>query len=583
MYRSIILLCVATGSAPAGADVFPYDHLDALAVEEGLRLEPQVRERAILGGRAGRRLSARAEHAGYPVWGAGVRVFLDSEGEVAFERVRPHPPLPALDTPPPEGDGELMWREVDGQWRLVRMVEIPDLPEGRVEVRDPWTGAVLDAWPWALTGTAAAQVYEFSPEDGEMIDVDLVRLHDTDCLGGDYLWIIGLTDAGYTESYCQEGSGYYFGTEDDAFAGVMAYYHLEYARDRALDLDPDLALDHLGYVYVNYPDWPNAAFAYDSASNTVYFMFGDEYRYSIYTLYDYTYEANVMHHEFGHYVLYQITDFSDTYALGEMYFQSIHEGWADYRATTVTEHPIIGEYVWQQFEEYQRDIRTDHAHPDDYDARGDSHENGRIWGSMAWDIREAAGAEVADALTYASMHYVEGDSYDFELSISGMLQADADLYDHRYSALVLREAQAHGLEPYEGMDSDRPSTEVDVRSWFGESAHTPVRLQARTSDDDEVISYYWRIDDAPVESQPTIPNPFARQAEFYPDGEGEYTVELYVMDEEWGLSDGKAVTFVVEATEEAGVGCNSAGGAGAWLAGLLALGARRRRRQRNPR
>lgn len=548
-------------------------HLQDLA--RAHRMEVREPVEALLPG-GGTRVVADAVHAGYPVLGAGIRLFYAPDGTERLTRVRPVPDLPPLDQEPPAGEGELLWREVDGAWRLVRMVVEMGIP-GEVRVEDPWTGAILDAWPLMRRDTAPAQVYDFAPTDGEMIEVELPNLDRDDMLQGEYLTAASTTRSGdFSPIHPSDGDGgYFYDTEDAEFAGVMAYWHVEQARAAAWAWEPDLELDDPGYALVNYPE-PNAGCAYDGG--VLYLIFGDEYSYYGTTLFDFTYESSVMFHEFGHYILMKITDFNDAYQSNN-YFVSVEEAFADFWAFSHTGHATIGEYIWAHVDAYQRDQSEDRFYPDDYSSRGDPHENGRILGSMAWDVLQAVGPDLIPVFMGA-LRYVEGGSDDMHLVIDGMLATDEDLYGYAHGAAILAEAIQHGLEPMGGM-GDAPSVAVEVRANLGEGTHTPVLLHADTGDD--AVSWYWTLDEVPEDAgSATILNPTSQDAWLVPDGRGDYAVTLRAMSADHGLSE--PISLVVEVSPKVNQGvCSTAGpGAGslaglAGLAGLVGLARRRRR------
>lgn len=535
--------------------------MEALSAREGVPVGP-LRGVDLPGGARIER--AMGQVAGHPVLDGGITLRLAPDGTVRDSTVRPFPVQVAPPPPVPEGEGLVAWRTVGGAFRLVRMVVTPGI-HGQVRTLDPWTGQELESWPLASSYDAPAQVYAFAPSDGEMMDVTFYDI-DEDNLTGEFVQAVGTDRRGENYSYIEPEDGAYFYDEDDyEFAGVMAYHHLSHVREVLLSVAPHLDLDTFAWAIVNYPE-PNAACAH--YGDELYFLFGDAYSGGGYTFADYTYEANVMYHEYGHYALDQVTEFEDYYYYNNVYFNSVQEGWADFTAAFTSGHPTIGEYVWSSMSYYQRNVEEDHVYPDDFSTRGDPHENGRVLSSMAWDLYQAIGTDFLEDWTQG-LAYVDGSDEDMHLAVSGLLWADADLHGYAHSAAILREALQHGLEPTFERDDSDPTVETNAVSSLGEGPHTPVVLKANVQDDEDVVSWYWTLTSWPEGAQATIPNPFAKNAWLVPDGAGEYGLTLTAMDAEYGISTSSEVRVTV--SPAGGGGCSTAPRGSATGTALLAL------------
>jgi hypothetical protein len=106
--------------------------------------------------------------------------------------------------------------------------------------------------------------------------------------------------------------------------------------------------------------------------------------------------ADVLYHEVGHGIHHYIL-------AGGTFASDISEGSADFVSATINDDPEVGPNSrWDGG--YVREIRTDRVFPDD--VSGEVHNDGLIWASFLWDLREQwtgdqgdeAGAEATDTL-----------------------------------------------------------------------------------------------------------------------------------------------------------------------------------------
>lgn len=89
--------------------------------------------------------------------------------------------------------------------------------------------------------------------------------------------------------------------------------------------------------------------------------------------------ADVVYHEFGH-GIHEYIVASGTVA------GDIGEGSADFTAATILDNTVIGNGAWGPGT-YFREIETDKFYPDD--TTGEVHNDGLIWASFLWNLREA--------------------------------------------------------------------------------------------------------------------------------------------------------------------------------------------------
>lgn len=204
---------------------------------------------------------------------------------------------------------------------------------------------------------------------------------------------------------------------DDPFAEVMAYYHgnrvAAYFRDThefewrcagaSSSVMPATVNLHSG---TNTP-YDNAAYSSGSCAGLI---FGQGER-------DFAYDGDVVYHEFTHGVVDQTAGLSGVVAVpwGLSYDPlALNEGTADYFSATVSDDPELAEYLsigsfGGEFSSRsaENDLRCPH------DLFGEGHYDGRIWNATGWDIREAVGAEKADAIVYAALNTFT-DAADFD-------------------------------------------------------------------------------------------------------------------------------------------------------------------------
>lgn len=103
--------------------------------------------------------------------------------------------------------------------------------------------------------------------------------------------------------------------------------------------------------------------------------------------------ADAVHHESGHRIHALI-------AAAGVYDDSVGEGSADYVSATMADDPVVaagwhGDGYVGAWPNYAQDLGPDHVYPDDW--IGEQHEDGRIWGSAFWNLREAWKSRDGDA------------------------------------------------------------------------------------------------------------------------------------------------------------------------------------------
>ncbi len=83
---------------------------------------------------------------------------------------------------------------------------------------------------------------------------------------------------------------------------------------------------------------------------------------------------------------------------------AINEGTADYFAATLQGDPLLAEYLMSDGAAGEGALRRlDNTLRCPDDLVGEPHFDGRIWSGLGWDLRQALGAETADALMFATL------------------------------------------------------------------------------------------------------------------------------------------------------------------------------------
>ncbi|PKL46103.1 MAG: hypothetical protein CVV42_17620 [Candidatus Riflebacteria bacterium HGW-Riflebacteria-2] len=132
-------------------------------------------------------------------------------------------------------------------------------------------------------------------------------------------------------------------------------------------------------------------------------------------------EASVAYHEYSHAVLNSIKYLAYSGESG-----ALNEGQADYFACSVTDDPLLGEWVVAKMEKpFLRNVENDLHYPEDI--HGEVHADGKIWGAVLWDLRKALGKEVSDILIYTSHYNLKSSSCKFIDGYNAIITADKTL------------------------------------------------------------------------------------------------------------------------------------------------------------
>jgi len=329
---------------------------------------------------------------------------------------------------------------------------------------DAERGTLLSLQPLVLHGRG--NVFDPNPTlaGDETTEVDIRHLTSNRFLTGRYVRAQSCRPSGVSECVPEqramgEGEGdFLYEPEDpaydDEFSEVNIYFHTdrvaEYFRDvHGLEwtcCEESSIIDVLAN-YVETPGRPyeNAFYSPSSCSRgqCALMAFGQGEK-------DFGYDGDIVYHEYGHAIVdvtaslapFQIDDYGLGYEPG-----ALNEGIADYFSATIGDDPALADYFGGGDsllggEGALRNSDNDLVCGDDF--FGEVHGDGRIWAGTLWSIREAIGAEKADALAYAT------------------LVATPSTATFADSAEILL-ATAESLESFEPADLEAVQAEVDRR------------------------------------------------------------------------------------------------------------------------
>ncbi len=307
----------------------------------------------------------------------------------------------------PEGDrAHLAWRHrvegLGGVWAVYV---------------DAHAGEVIAAQ--AETWAARARIFDPNPLLSDLETVELEGLHRGRKLRGEYAFATKCTDwrinpAPFGERVCLDWSfaakpgpgGDFFehpreGDLDDPFVQPNVYHHVDTIA-RWADERYGLRLDYPIQILTNFP-LTNAFFGDFDGDGDRDLSFGITEGG-----YNFGYDADVVHHEYGHALVRLLA--------GSMWMQAdelgndwtpgaLNEGVADAFAMVLNPDPLLAEGLGRsdRWDLAIRDHEPDRVCPDDL--QGQVHRSGQIWGSMTWNLVEdpLIGPELVGDLTVAAV------------------------------------------------------------------------------------------------------------------------------------------------------------------------------------
>ena len=364
------------------------------------------------------------------------------------------------------------------------------------------TGLVFDPDPL----TTAGQPYEAPFVDADDADVQELNAQRQEValrditqgsdgryrLEGPFVQITGSASVGgaaYAPPAEARPDGFRYGRADDAFEGVMAYYHIDKSQRyvQALELGRPIQAQPIRVNPHGLGDFDDSKFY--PGQNAIAFGTGGI---------DDAEDAGVIWHEYAHALL----EYSAPGLLSTTEGQALHEGWADYWAASYTrglvENGEVPASDWQRLFSWDgnngcwqgRTLDHDGHYPDDVDVpaepgcgqMGFIYQLGVLWATTLMEVYDDLGRDVTDRLNLYSHAYLSA-PVAMQDAAEALLQADQDLYDGAHQDVLLARLGARGFidpDAY-GPDSEppeirhRPLARAVLAGW-------PASLFAEASD-----------------------------------------------------------------------------------------------------
>ncbi|GMV40687.1 MAG: hypothetical protein AMXMBFR64_24030 [Myxococcales bacterium] len=288
-----------------------------------------------------------------------------------------------------------------------------------------------------------ARVYANNPLDGSLIEVELPHIQSHDGkLTGAFARVWNCTQApggkkvnyqGVTLTLCNQEQTALRGDDgtwlhvdppasdkdgNDAFAELMMYWHVNHIHDwfkdsfgmSSLDFSMDALVNVQFSIYGGWLPFDNAAFIPKESLAQLGLpldLNGDSIIFGQGTNVDFSYEADVIYHEYTHAMIGTTRLMGVTLdAYGPTNLPSaMNEGFADYFAATLADDPLMGAYALSNVSsiftsappmDLSRDLSVMKRCPDDLTT--EFHADGEIVGSAMWSIRAQLGPAAADAI-----------------------------------------------------------------------------------------------------------------------------------------------------------------------------------------
>ena len=264
-------------------------------------------------------------------------------------------------------------------------------------------------------------------------------------LEGPYVRIVGGGQLSYDPPAEASASGFAYTRANDGFEAVNTYYHVDQSQRYVQSLGfPDVRSDG---VDVN----PQAL----AADNSQYLPSANRLNFGIGGVDDGE-DAGVIWHEYAHALLQASAPGLVDGGEG----QALHEGWADYWATSYLRSLVeTGKSVrtdWENVFRWDsgdgeiwpgRAVGVAGVYPDDTtcdDGNGcDIYSDGLIWASTLMEIYDAVGRTVTDRLNLQSHRYLIPGA-TFRDAAEALLQADQDLFGGANSSVLVDRLSTRG-------------------------------------------------------------------------------------------------------------------------------------------
>ena len=338
----------------------------------------------------------------------------------------------------------------------------PTTRNSNLETRISGTGLVFDPDPLSSSGFFYGEAFSDN-DDADLPDLNAqqieVELKDISLgndakyrLNGPFVRIVAESSGGaaiYTPPAESSPDGFKYARSNDFFEAVNVYYHIDKSQRylQSLDVGRDIQNNPI-------PVNPHGLGVEDNSryfSNQNYIAFGlggvDDAE-----------DAHVIWHEYGHALL----EDSAPGLLRSIEGQALHEGWADYWATSyarsLVDDGTIQRDDWESLFKWDsgdgsiwagREMGFSGKYPDDThcDEGGfqcDIYLDGLLWASTLMEIYDNLGRQITDRLSLASHVYLEH-PVTFRDAAEALIQADADLYAGEHVDALIQTLNARGL------------------------------------------------------------------------------------------------------------------------------------------
>ncbi len=342
---------------------------------------------------------------------------------------------------------------VDGEYRAVWQVEfMAARPLGA------WRVLVAPEAPEALSAVntlrhAQGYAYPNSPEVGAYQTVTLDRLTSTTTITGSYVDLYSNCmpgdDCSASNKKARATGGNFLiapneGSSSDGFAEVHAYYAIDRLHAWFKSVNNFNGLDFSLPIGVNYTDPYNQGYdcnaGYGQGSIIVGLcpIGGGQYR-------NFAYDAVILMHEYTHGAVDMSAGFADysTDGWGLVGMpRGLDEGFADSLPALFLDDSVIGRHIGSAMPEAMRDLSQTHVCPDNLD--GESHEDGKLWGSANWAAYTASGRspDVAKAIFQGLVGL--GTTPTFKDAANAVIAASKS-YSVAVQAAIAGAYQSHGM------------------------------------------------------------------------------------------------------------------------------------------
>lgn len=149
-------------------------------------------------------------------------------------------------------------------------------------------------------------------------------------------------------------------------------------------------------------------------------------------------EAAVAYHEYTHAVSYDLAGLGTYGEAGAM-----NEGFSDYFGCTLTDDPLIGEWVMAKLNKpYMRNCDNDSHYPEDI--QNEPHRDSLMWSGPCWKLRREFGKEIADQLVHFSRYYINRRS-KFVDGLQAILRVDEERFNGTHKEKIIEIFAKHGI------------------------------------------------------------------------------------------------------------------------------------------